>query len=153
MFQNINIFILYLHLSDMNKKIDKYNSIYNNVLAFRDGNTTYNLFDKSAILNEFWNRELEKSKKILLNYKNIKLPLARIKRLMKVEEDVKIIAQEVPILFALTTEKFIEEITLRAWIHTKEGKRKILQKPDICKAIKTTHMYDFLINICENNIN
>lgn len=102
------------------------------------------ILDKEAVINEYWAREIDKIKKNHLNFKSVKLPLARIKRLMKVEENVKIIAQEVPVLFALVTEKFVEELTLRAWMHTKEGKRKILQGSDVTKAVKTTHMYDFL---------
>lgn len=82
-----------------------------------------------------------------LNYKDISLPLARIKRLMKVEEDVKMVASEVPILFSKVTENFIEELTLRAWIHTDENKRRIIQRSDISAAIKTSDVYDFLIYI------
>ncbi|CAG2102799.1 unnamed protein product [Medioppia subpectinata] len=66
---------------------------------------------------------------------------------MKVEENVKMVASEVPILFSLAAEKFIEEFTLRAWMHTEESKRKILQATDIAKAAKTTSMYDFLMYI------
>ena len=106
--------------------------------------------DKSAVIKEFWAREFNKAQ-MPLNFKSVKLPLARIKRLMKVEEDVKIIAQEVPILFAFVTEKFIEDLTLRAWLYTKEGKRKILQGTDIFKAVKTTKMYDFLRQMLHEN--
>ncbi|ORD94896.1 NFYC2 [Enterospora canceri] len=102
------------------------------------------ILDKSAVVKEYWCREIERATKNPLNFKSVKLPLARIKRLMKVEEEVKIIAQEVPVLFALTTEKFIEELTIRAWMHTKEGKRKILQGSDILKAVRTTRSYDFV---------
>lgn len=82
-----------------------------------------------------------------LDYKNIHLPLARIKRLMKVEEGVKMVASEVPILFSKVTESFIEELALRSWINTDENKRRILQRSDISAAIKTSDVYDFLIYI------
>ncbi|KAL0265546.1 UNVERIFIED_CONTAM: hypothetical protein PYX00_011258 [Menopon gallinae] len=82
-----------------------------------------------------------------LDYKNIHLPLARIKRLMKVEEGVKMVASEVPILFSKVTENFIEELALRSWINTDENKRRILQRNDILAAIKTSDVYDFLIYI------
>ncbi|RVD90537.1 CCAAT-binding factor, subunit C (HAP5) [Tubulinosema ratisbonensis] len=81
------------------------------------------------------------------NFKDVKLPLARIKRLMKVEEGARMVASEVPILFSKVTEAFIEELTIRAWTNTDENKRRILQRSDISAAIKTSDMYDFLIYI------
>lgn len=66
---------------------------------------------------------------------------------MKVEEDVKMVASEVPILFSLVTEVFIEELTLRAWMSTEDGKRKVLQASDIGFAAQTSSMYDFLVHI------
>ena len=99
------------------------------------------------IVKKYWNKEFRKAQNRPINFKNIKLPLARIKRLMKVEEDVKVIAQEVTVLFAFVTEKFIEEMTLRAWLFTMEGKRKILQGSDIFKAVKTSKSFDFLHQI------
>ena len=57
------------------------------------------------------------------------------------------VASEVPVLFSLVAEKFIEELTLRSWLNTEECKRRILQKNDISTAVKTSQMYDFLIFI------
>lgn len=37
------------------------------------------------------------------------------------------ISAEAPVLFAKAAEMFIEELTLRAWIHTEENKRRTLQ--------------------------
>ncbi|KCZ82112.1 hypothetical protein H312_00387 [Anncaliia algerae PRA339] len=81
------------------------------------------------------------------SFKDIKLPLARIKRLMKVEEGARMVASEVPILLSKVTEAFVEELTIRAWANTDENKRRILQRSDISSAIKTSDMYDFLIYI------
>ena len=41
------------------------------------------------------------------------LPLARIKRIMKSDEDVRMIRAEAPVLFAKACELFILELTLR----------------------------------------
>lgn len=41
------------------------------------------------------------------------LPLARIKRIMKSDEDVRMISAEAPVLFAKACEMFILELTLR----------------------------------------
>ena len=55
------------------------------------------------------------------------LPLARIKRIMKLDEDVKMISAEAPALFSKAAEIFITELTLRAWVHTEDNKRRTLQ--------------------------
>jgi nuclear transcription factor Y, gamma len=63
------------------------------------------------------------------------LPLARIKKIMKLDEDVKMISAEAPLLFAKAAEMFIQELTLRAWVHTEQNKRRTLQRNDIAMAI------------------
>jgi hypothetical protein len=57
------------------------------------------------------------------------------------------ISAETPALFAKACELFIMELTLRAWEHTEESKRKTLQRSDISAAISKTDTYDFLIDI------
>lgn len=99
----------------------------------------------NAKIEAFWHNAMIKAKKDRL--RSFSLPLARIKRLMKVEEDVKMVASEVPILFSKVTEKFVEELTLRAWLNTEENKRRILQKNDLGFAARTSDMFDFLIYI------
>ncbi|KAI5168702.1 nuclear transcription factor Y, gamma [Pancytospora epiphaga] len=101
----------------------------------------------SQKLAMFWHNAIERASTGTLRIKSLKLPLARIKRLMKVEEDVRMVASEVPIMFSLLAEVFVEELTTRAWMNTNEGKRRILQSPDITAAVKTSQMYDFLIYI------
>nr|CAD7616752.1 unnamed protein product [Timema genevievae] len=46
---------------------------------------------------------------------------------MKLDDDVKMISAEAPMLFAKAAEIFIHELTLRAWIHTEDNKRRTLQ--------------------------
>jgi nuclear transcription factor Y gamma len=75
------------------------------------------------------------------------LPLARIKKIMKLDEDVKMISAEAPVLFAKAAEIFIHELTLRAWIHTEDNKRRTLQRNDIAMAITKYDQFDFLIDI------
>ncbi|KAM0681339.1 CCAAT- binding transcription factor component [Glugoides intestinalis] len=99
----------------------------------------------------FWKKTFTKVASESIIEKSFKLPLARIKRLMKVEEDVKMVAAEVPILFSLVTEIFMQELTIRAWMTTEDGRRKILQSNDISFAIKTSSMYDFLIYLIPYN--
>ena len=57
------------------------------------------------------------------------------------------ISAEAPTLFAKACEIFIEELTLRAWTHAEENKRRTIQKSDISTAVSKSDMYDFLIDI------
>lgn len=81
------------------------------------------------------------------DFKNHSLPLARIKKIMKADEDVRMISAEAPVIFAKACEMFILELTLRSWIHTEENKRRTLQKNDIAAAISRTDVFDFLVDI------
>lgn len=57
------------------------------------------------------------------------------------------ISAEAPILFAKACEIFVLELTMRAWIHTEENKRRTLQRSDIAMAISKSDVFDFLIDI------
>lgn len=80
-------------------------------------------------------------------FKSSDLPLARIKKVMKTDSDVKMIAAEAPVLFAKACDVFISELAMRAWIHAKENKRRTLQRSDIATAIQRSDVFDFLIDI------
>lgn len=75
------------------------------------------------------------------------LPLARIKRIMKSDEDVRMISAEAPVLFAKACEIFILELSIRAWGAAEKCKRRTLQKEDIEAAINNTDIFDFLVNL------
>ncbi|XP_010772819.1 nuclear transcription factor Y subunit gamma isoform X3 [Notothenia coriiceps] len=57
------------------------------------------------------------------------------------------ISAEAPVLFAKAAQIFITELTLRAWIHTEDNKRRTLQRNDIAMAITKFDQFDFLIDI------
>ena len=71
---------------------------------------------------------------------------------MKADEDVKMISAEAPILFAKGCDIFITELTMRAWIHAEESKRRTLQRSDIAQAISKSDMFDFLIDIVPREV-
>lgn len=71
---------------------------------------------------------------------------------MKSDEDVKMISAEAPILFAKGCDIFITELTMRAWIHAEESKRRTLQRSDIAQAISKSDMFDFLIDIVPREV-
>lgn len=97
-------------------------------------------------LSMFWTGQLSEIEAVT-DFKNHQLPLARIKKIMKADEDVRMISAEAPVLFAKACEMFILELTLRSWIHTEENKRRTLQKNDIAAAITRTDIFDFLVDI------
>lgn len=81
------------------------------------------------------------------DFKSHSLPFARIRRVMKTDEDVKMISAEAPIIFAKACEVFITELTMRAWCVAEKHKRRTLQKADIAEALQKSDMFDFLIDI------
>ncbi|PWZ45174.1 Nuclear transcription factor Y subunit C-4 [Zea mays] len=97
-------------------------------------------------LREFWTTQMDEIKQAN-DFKIHTLPLARIKKIMKADEDVRMISAEAPVVFAKACEVFILELTLRSWMHTEENKRRTLQKNDIAAAITRTDIYDFLVDI------
>lgn len=106
------------------------------------------LTEAEVTLNGFWPSVTDDVKRIKsVDAKNQVLPLARIKKIMKLDEDVKMISAEAPLLFSKAAEIFIHELTLRAWIHTENNKRRTLQRNDIAMAITKYDQFDFLIDI------
>ncbi|KAJ8772059.1 hypothetical protein K2173_027236 [Erythroxylum novogranatense] len=97
-------------------------------------------------LHTFWATQYQEIDKVS-DFKNHSLPLARIKKIMKADEDVRMISAEAPVIFARACEMFILELTLRSWNHTEENKRRTLQKNDIAAAITRTDIFDFLVDI------
>jgi nuclear transcription factor Y gamma len=97
-------------------------------------------------LQHFWATQFQEIQEVT-DFKNHSLPLARIKKIMKADEDVRMISAEAPVIFARACEMFILELTLRAWNHTEENKRRTLQKNDIAAAITRTDIFDFLVDI------
>ncbi|XP_076113480.1 nuclear transcription factor Y subunit gamma-like isoform X1 [Mytilus galloprovincialis] len=104
--------------------------------------------EAAAMLNTFWPDAMKDIRDLKNDdFKQQILPLARIKKIMKLDEDVKMISAEAPVLFAKAAEIFISELSLRAWIHTEDNKRRTLQRNDIAMAISKFDQFDFLIDI------
>ncbi|WPT14048.1 Nuclear transcription factor Y subunit C-4 [Picochlorum sp. SENEW3] len=98
-------------------------------------------------LSQFWSEMMEDVQEggtDLTEFKTQQLPLARIKKIMKSDEDVRMISAEAPVLFAKACEFFILEMTLRAWHVAEEQKRKTLTRQDISTAVNRTEVWDFL---------
>ncbi|XP_030584277.1 DNA polymerase epsilon subunit 4 [Archocentrus centrarchus] len=73
-----------------------------------------------------------------------KLPLARIKALMKTDPDVALASQESVFIIAKATELFVEMIAKDALVYAQQGKRKTLQRKDLDNAIEAIDEFAFL---------
>ncbi|MED6143868.1 hypothetical protein PIB30_009944 [Stylosanthes scabra] len=97
-------------------------------------------------LHNFWENQFREIEQVP-DFRNHSLPLARIKKIMKADENVKMISAEAPIIFAKACEMFIMELTMRAWNNAEENKRRTLQKNDIAAAVTKTDVFDFLVDV------
>ena len=52
------------------------------------------------------------------DFRQQKIPLARIKKIMKLDDDVKMVGGEVPILFSKACEMFITELSIKAYYNS-----------------------------------
>ena len=76
------------------------------------------------------------------------LPIARIKRIMKSDQDVRMISAEIPVIFARACEMFIMDITIRSTQYAEyDNERLVLTKKSILDTIKNTDIFDFLMEI------
>jgi histone H3/H4 len=105
-------------------------------------------------LNSFWSGQLQLVQQMPPSAEqdfktHNDLPLARIKRIMKSDEDVRMISAEAPVLFAKACELFILELTVRSWSFSQHHKRRTLQKEDIKEAIQRTDIFDFLVDVIQ----
>ncbi|KAF7300909.1 Nuclear transcription factor Y subunit C-2 [Mycena kentingensis (nom. inval.)] len=98
-------------------------------------------------LRSFWQRQIDAAEQETVDYRHPPLPLARIKKVMKSDPDVKMIAADAPVLFCKACEIFIAEITARAFIVADSNKRRTLSRADIAKALTKSDQFDFLIDI------
>jgi nuclear transcription factor Y, gamma len=106
----------------------------------------------NAMLDRYWQIQNAAMDELNINteqeFKNHNdLPLARIKRIMKSDEDVRMISAEAPVLFAKACELFILDLSIRAWGAAEKSKRRTLQKEDVDAAINNTDIFDFLRNL------
>lgn len=106
----------------------------------------------NSSLDKFWKEQLQSVQELKgqteQDFKTHNdLPLARIKRIMKSDEDVRMISAEAPVLFAKACELFILDLSIRSWNYSQLHKRRTLQKEDIREAIQKTDIFDFLVDV------
>ncbi|KAG9028423.1 hypothetical protein FRB95_006501 [Tulasnella sp. JGI-2019a] len=110
------------------------------------------------LLQGFWDDQIKKAEKDDSQvaaaewYKHPNLPLARIKKVMKSDPDVKMIGSDAPVLFAKACEIFITEVTSRAWLVAAQNKRRTLSRVYVAKALAMSDQFDFLIDIVPREV-
>ncbi|PVD25985.1 hypothetical protein C0Q70_13652 [Pomacea canaliculata] len=78
------------------------------------------------------------------DHKLLKLPLSRIKAIIKMDPDVSITSHEAAVILAKATELFINVVSRDASIRTLQAKRKTLLKKDLETVLETRDCYAFL---------
>ncbi|AED95951.1 unnamed protein product [Arabidopsis thaliana] len=91
-------------------------------------------------LKSFWSKGMEGD----LNVKNHEFPISRIKRIMKFDPDVSMIAAEAPNLLSKACEMFVMDLTMRSWLHAQESNRLTIRKSDVDAVVSQTVIFDFL---------
>ncbi|ETO30496.1 nuclear Y/CCAAT-box binding factor C subunit NF/YC, partial [Reticulomyxa filosa] len=74
-------------------------------------------------------------------------PRLRISKIIKLDPYVNKVNVECLGLFALAVKLFVEDLSRRAYKFTVQDGRKILHLQDICRAVESDSMFDFLIDI------
>ncbi|PLW46824.1 hypothetical protein PCASD_05983 [Puccinia coronata f. sp. avenae] len=100
-----------------------------------------------TFLPEFWSHIIRNAEEYQSDFKDGQLPMARIKKLVKSDPDIKMIANEVTVLLDKACEIFINEITVRAFLVANSLNRRTVNNSDVAMAISQSDMFDFLIDI------
>jgi len=79
------------------------------------------------------------------------LPIARVKRIMKLGEGVKMVSNEAAVKLAYCVDLLIGDITKRAWTCATQNHRRTFLKWDIQEALIDAEHLDFLIDIVPTN--
>eukprot|EP01094_Clydonella_sp_ATCC50884_P008769 TRINITY_DN18319_c0_g1_i1.p1 TRINITY_DN18319_c0_g1~~TRINITY_DN18319_c0_g1_i1.p1 ORF type:complete len:185 (+),score=84.51 TRINITY_DN18319_c0_g1_i1:67-555(+) len=83
-------------------------------------------------------------KQSLAKRNQIAFPLARVRRIMKVDQDVKLISADANVLVAKSTELLIQYLVERAQAETTRKKRKIMKYDDVARAVAKNDNLFFL---------
>ncbi|KAK2583605.1 hypothetical protein KPH14_009547 [Odynerus spinipes] len=76
--------------------------------------------------------------------KLVRLPIGRVRNIIKMDPDVNLVNQEAVFLIAKSTELFIDSLAKEAYKYTVQTKKKTVQKRDIENAINNVDALVFL---------
>ncbi|XP_055803758.1 uncharacterized protein LOC129872842 isoform X26 [Solanum dulcamara] len=94
----------------------------------------------------FWKRQKEEILRSDPKRKH-ELPISRIRRAMKSNDQVKMVSAHSTVLLSKAIEMFILELTLRAWMQADQVKHRTLNRHDFARAIRDEELFDFLSDI------
>ncbi|XP_044958192.1 uncharacterized protein LOC123409321 [Hordeum vulgare subsp. vulgare] len=97
-------------------------------------------------VDEFWRKQQEEME-ATVDFNDRILPMARLKRVIRAEEDGMMIAADTPAYLAKLCELFVQELALRAWACAQSHHRRIILDSDIAEAVAYTESYDFLTTL------
>ncbi|KAK4056517.1 CCAAT- binding transcription factor component [Microbotryomycetes sp. JL221] len=97
--------------------------------------------------DRFWQHTINVAEQSDEDFKFQMLPLARIKKVMKSDPQVKMISSEVMILFEKACQIFIQETTARSHLISLESGRRTLTRQDVSNALSKSDVFDFLIDL------
>ena len=73
-----------------------------------------------------------------------RFPLGRVKNIMKMDPDVKLVSQETVFLVTRAIELFVESLAIESYSYTANAKKKTISKQDVEKAIDAVDALAFL---------
>ena len=73
-----------------------------------------------------------------------RFPLGRVKNIMKMDPDVKLVSQETVFLVTRAIELFVESLAIESYSYTANAKKKTILKQDVVKAIDAVDALAFL---------
>ncbi|CAG8602755.1 8477_t:CDS:2 [Acaulospora morrowiae] len=79
-----------------------------------------------------------------------KFPVARIKKIMQMDEDVGKVAQATPVLISKALELFMQSLIDHACVETRARSAKRMSVSHLKKTIMTTEQFDFLKDVVAN---
>ncbi|GAA5840209.1 hypothetical protein JCM11251_005947 [Rhodosporidiobolus azoricus] len=102
-----------------------------------------------SCISRFWQHALNVAEHHEDDFKHQALPLARIKKVAKMDPEVQgqMISSEVTVLFEKACQIFIQEVTARAHLVSLAARRRTLSRADVAQAVSRSDMFDFLIDI------
>ncbi|XP_015115172.1 DNA polymerase epsilon subunit 4 [Diachasma alloeum] len=81
--------------------------------------------------------------------KLLKLPVGRVKHIVKSDPDVSLVNQEAIFLITKSAELFIDSLSKEAYKYTSQAKKKTVQKKDLDQAIDHVDSLAFLEGMLE----
>ncbi|XP_077287175.1 DNA polymerase epsilon subunit 4-like [Arctopsyche grandis] len=90
------------------------------------------------------NTNVEESPAVAATPKQTKLPMAKIKNIMKCDPDANIVSNEAVFITAKATEFFIDAIAKETYSITAKGKRKTVTKKDLQTILDTLDCLCFM---------